>query len=56
MRGSRQLSLFDAPRRNDERIIDLMHQVNDRHGRFTVLRDEAGAVWCDLQSTLHDDA
>ena len=34
--GRRQLSLFDPPGRPDSRIVGLMHQVNERHGRFAV--------------------
>ena len=34
--GRRQLSLFDPPGRPDPRIVSLMHQVNERHGRFAV--------------------
>jgi DNA polymerase V len=50
--GSRQLSLFDPPRRNDERILDLMHQVNERHGRFAV----RSAATLPLEEIYADDA
>jgi len=50
--GSRQLSLFDPPRRNDERIVDLMHAVNDRHGRFAV----RSAATLPLEEIYADDA
>jgi DNA polymerase V len=50
--GPRQLSLFDPPRRNDERIVGLMHRVNDRHGRFAV----RSAATLPLQEIYADDA
>ena len=50
--GSRQLSLFDPPRRNDERILDLMHRVNERHGRFAV----RSAATLPLEEIYADDA
>lgn len=34
--GLRQLSLFDPPPRRDRRLVDLMHDVNVRHGRFAL--------------------
>jgi DNA polymerase V len=50
--GHRQLSLFDPPRRADQRIVSLMHQVNDRHGRFAV----RSAATLPLAEIYADDA
>lgn len=50
--GYRQLCLFDPPRVKDRPIIDLMHNVNDRFGRFTV----RSAATLPLPEIYADDA
>ncbi len=50
--GYRQLCLFEPPRVKDRSVVDLMHNVNDRFGRFTV----RSAATLPLPEIYADDA